>query len=243
MVLPARVVEQTPVSQGMLYDGRQFRLNRTKHSAALPGLGDESFTIDITGSNGLPDQVIGFASEQEAKQWLTSTDEDEYTTYDVAGNQTKEKRKGMGLADGMIRSVGTQNVSTNQPSRDEAVARDLQFRLNQATAQAINPGQTPTDISGPSGIDSTPNPPAQQFQTAADFNRTNAAFAGTTTTTPAPTGPSGPTGAGSVDALQNPSPVTYNSAINEGTPVPEAEQENPTSEFGRGGTAGPAENF
>lgn len=109
MVLPTQIVNREPVAQGMLLDGRRFTVSNVTYSSPIRGMGEQSVVVDIDSSGTLPQEGVGFASVEDAFNYLQATDVREYRTWDEYGNETTIKRQGMGIPDGMIRKLQEQN--------------------------------------------------------------------------------------------------------------------------------------
>lgn len=99
------------LARGQTVDGRVVSVHQMEYSAPIPGMGTTGVAVDIGGSQGAGDTSIGFASVDDARDYLTTLDAQAYTVFDGMGNAVQETRTGLGIPDGMIRWVDNANAS------------------------------------------------------------------------------------------------------------------------------------
>lgn len=102
MVVPFQTVESEIIGRGVTLDGRQVVIKKNRFNGSVPGLGDVGFTVDIAANNEFGQLSEGFASEDDARKFLESSSEEEYTGFDRMGQQTTVKRIGLGIPSGML---------------------------------------------------------------------------------------------------------------------------------------------
>ena len=85
------------LANGMLFDGRQFRVSRVEHDRELRGVGTESFTVDVLALGQTDGLTVGFATEAEAFNYIHSNEDDPYSDFDWNGDEVKVTRRGLGI--------------------------------------------------------------------------------------------------------------------------------------------------
>lgn len=102
MVVPFQTVESQIIGRGVTLDGRQIVVKKNRFNGSIPGLGDTGVTVDIAGNAEFGQLSEGFANEDDARRFLESNSEEEYTAFDRMGQETKRKRIGLGIPSGML---------------------------------------------------------------------------------------------------------------------------------------------
>lgn len=136
------IVSSDRIGHAVGHDGYTYWVSYTQHDRPWPGATNEypetTFVVSRQGPNGV-DKSWGFHTEQEAWDFLTGLGPMEYTHWLASGQEVKETRERLGIADGMVKRYRT-DVNTGMIEVPFTVAKPRENVSGKAASGALEAG-------------------------------------------------------------------------------------------------------